>query len=170
MRHIRQAAVEHVELSGNLPSTYDWGVRPVELSGASDTTRYGYKDVEYRLVTDEGTGRVEFRARYAETSPIGLALLQYRRPGTEDGSVSWTPTETTSRLFTVSAGSAGNGNGNGNSGGNGGGNGGGGGASNAPAQTWVGQDVRTDPNCRACAPADSGSFAEPWRPLQVGRG
>ena len=113
MRHIRQAALEHVELSGNLPSTYDWGVRPVELSGASDTTRYGHKDVEYRLVTDEGTGRVEFRARYAEESPIGLALLTYRRSGTEDGSVSWTPTETTFRLFTVSAGTAGNGNGGG---------------------------------------------------------
>ena len=101
MRLVRQAAVEYVELSGDLPGSYEWGEHPQELTVLSDTTHFGHKDVEYRLWSDENTGKVEFRVRYHEDSPVGMALTRYRRSGTEDGSVSWTPTETTFRLFTA---------------------------------------------------------------------
>ena len=101
MRLVRQAATEYVGLSDDLPGPYEWGEHPEEVIVLSDTTRFGHKDVEYRLWSDRTTGKVEFRARYAESSPVGAALMRYRRPGTEDGSVSWTPTETTFRFFTL---------------------------------------------------------------------
>ena len=97
-------------LNARLPSATEWGEGPPELGYESDPGSFGQADAEYRLVSDSITGQVALWVRYADGSLTGAALVSFRRSGNDVGSVSWTGTQTTFRLF---ASKSSNGNGDG---------------------------------------------------------
>ena len=86
-------------LNARLPSTTDWGEGPPELGYDSGPGSFGQADTEYRLVSDSVTGQVALWVGYADGSLTGAALVSFRRSGHDVGSVSWTRTQTTFRLF-----------------------------------------------------------------------
>lgn len=99
MNAVRLAVFEFREDNARLPGTARWGQTPPDLIPYLDQMPFVYKDLEYRLWANDRRGNVEFRVRYPTRSPIGDALSRFRRPGTESGSVSWTPRETKFRLL-----------------------------------------------------------------------
>lgn len=98
MTLVRTAMFQFREENGSLPSTSDWGAIPPDLVPYLNI-QFTYKDLDYRLVTTDGQGRIDFKVRYAVESKIGVALQRFSRPGSEAGSVLWTALEMRWRLL-----------------------------------------------------------------------
>jgi prepilin-type N-terminal cleavage/methylation domain-containing protein len=99
MNAIRLAVFEFREDNNRLPRAARWGQAPSDLVPYLGGMPFGYKDLEYRLRVNNRRGNIEFYVRYPRRSPIGNALRQYRRPGSESGSVSWTLRKTKFRIL-----------------------------------------------------------------------
>jgi len=98
MTLVRTAMLQFRGENGSLPSTADWGVIPPDLAPYLNI-QFTYKDLDYRLVTTDGQGRIDFKVRYVLESKIGIALQRFSHPGSETGSVLWTALETRWRLL-----------------------------------------------------------------------
>jgi prepilin-type N-terminal cleavage/methylation domain-containing protein len=99
MTTVRTAVFEYREVASRLPSTAAWGTIPPDLAPHFSNVQFVYKNVDYRLVTTESQGRVDFIVRYPSGSPIGAALYRFRRPGSDSGSVIWSDTQSRWRLL-----------------------------------------------------------------------
>lgn len=84
---VRVAVFEFREDHGRLPARARWGTLPAELAPYVNNVDFGYKDLEYRLVSNERRGRVDVLVRYPRRHPIGDALQTFSRPGRDSGSV-----------------------------------------------------------------------------------
>lgn len=98
MTLVRTAMLQFRGENGSLPSTADWGVIPPDLAPYLNI-QFTYKDLDYRLVTTAGQGRIDFKVRYDLESRIRVALQRFSHPGSEAGSVLWTALETRWRLL-----------------------------------------------------------------------
>ena len=99
MTAVRFAVLEFREENGSLPRTARCAATPPDLIPYLDQMPFSYKDVEYRLFTNNRQGKVEFSVRYPRRSLIGDALKRFRSPGGDAGSVSWTSRETKFRIL-----------------------------------------------------------------------
>ena len=98
MEAVRFAVFEFREDNARLPGTAAWGTTPPDLAPYLDQMSFTYRDLEYKL-GGNGSTKVEFRVRYPRGSPIGDALRRFRRPGNDEGSVSWTSRKTKFRIL-----------------------------------------------------------------------
>lgn len=98
MTLVRTAVFEFREGDGSLPRSARWGTVPPDLAALVDID-FSYKNAEYRLVTNQSRGRVEFRVRYPRGSELGAALQGLMQPGSGSGSVTWTARQTRWRLL-----------------------------------------------------------------------
>jgi prepilin-type N-terminal cleavage/methylation domain-containing protein len=99
MTTVRAAMFEFREDTGRLPRTTAWGRVPPDLAPYFNSMLFTYKELDYRVVTTAGRGRVDFLVRYPRDSQIGAALRRFRRPGDDSGSVNWSTTQTRWRLL-----------------------------------------------------------------------
>jgi prepilin-type N-terminal cleavage/methylation domain-containing protein len=99
MAAVRSAVFEYREDANRLPRTAAWRTIPRDLAPYLNNVLFVYKNLDYRLVTTAGRGRVDFIVRYPRNSQAGAALRRFRRPGNDSGSVTWSATQTRWRLL-----------------------------------------------------------------------
>ena len=91
-RNVTIAVRQFMETGASLPATSPWGIAPDALDPyLEDGMAFTFRDAEYRFVTQPAIGVAQLWVRYPLGSPLGDALLQFRRPP----EVTWTPTQTT---------------------------------------------------------------------------
>lgn len=97
---IRVALYEYREDNNNtLPPTAPWNTVPPGLVPYLNNVDFTYKDLDYRIRTNERRGRADLLVRYPRRHAIGTALRTFERPGRDSGSVAWNARRTRFRLL-----------------------------------------------------------------------
>ena len=99
MAAVRLAVFEFREDNDRLPSTAAWNTIPPDLVPYLNNVDFSYKDLNYRIRTNNRRGRVDFWVRYPRRDPIGLALRAFERPGRDSGTITWNARRTRFRLL-----------------------------------------------------------------------
>jgi prepilin-type N-terminal cleavage/methylation domain-containing protein len=97
---VRVAVMQYREDNNNsLPPTARWRTIPPGLEPYLNNVDFSYKNLQYRIRTNNRRGRVDFLVRYPRRDPIGVALRTFERRGRDSGSMTWNNRRSRFRLL-----------------------------------------------------------------------